>query len=153
MQLYVQVADGVIDLEVDDIQQRSDLRERGAQRVEQRRYRGGIIGSKHHHHHHLACRCNPHHHIAQQTLLSPQVIKRESMLTPIILDKAAQAVRQVILEVTLLNVEHLVKSAGDVKTGAIAVVKALAGGELLVGEPLAIRESIFHLIAIFPYLF
>ena len=59
---------------------------------------------------------------------------------------------QVVHQATLLDVQYLVESAGDVKAQCVHVFYHLARANLLVGEPFLVAESKFQLVAVFKQL-
>ena len=85
-------------------------------------------------------------------MLGPEVVELIAGAFDEILDEESQTVGEIVLKMSFLYVEHLIKGAGDMESGGVAVGEILARRELLVGQPAFVREGIFEFVAVGPYL-
>ena len=150
--MHGQVGEGVVDLGVDNVHQRGYLRELVLERVQESLQLVGAVFTDHDYHHYFAGRGNSHHHSAEEAFLGAEVVERQSVAYGVVLHEVAHAVRDVVLKVAAADVEHLVEGTGDVEACGVSVGEFLAAVKLLESEPAAVRESVFHFVAVLPYI-
>ena len=68
---------------------------------------------------------HPYHEGAQETLLRPKVVERQTICNSVVLKMQTYTVANVILEMALLDVKHLVECTGDMESRAGAVTHIL----------------------------
>ncbi|OAV63840.1 hypothetical protein Barb4_04672 [Bacteroidales bacterium Barb4] len=70
------------------------------------------------------------------------------MRQAVILDKKADAVGDLLLQVAFADVQHLVKHARNVETEGVHLRKGIAGGNLLVRQPSFVGKGELQLVAV-----
>ena len=70
------------------------------------------------------------------------------MREAVVFDRVANLVGDVGLEPALVDVEHFVEHAGDVKAQGVHAAELLARSYLLVGEPLLVGEGKLQFVAV-----
>ena len=111
----------VVDLEVDDVEQRSDLRETVTHSTHHIVDGGLIVLAEYDDLHHLARAGGAGHSHADEALLPTDVVERITLIHTVVADEQSHLVADVVLQPAALDVEHLVKGAGDVEARRIAV--------------------------------
>ncbi len=86
-------------------------------------------------------------------MLGSEIIERQTVALAVIFDEQTQFITEIILQAAPVYIEHLIESSPYMKPGGIAVREILAAAQLIKCEPLFIGKRIFHLIAVFPYIF
>ena len=142
-----QVVDDVVELRVDDQEQRHDLREGHLQGGHQLVAHHLVLLADDEDDHELALRVAADDEVAQQSLMGTEVVVGEMTLQREPPDKQSDVVRRVGLKVALFDVDHTVEELGQVEAQAFAgffVVRTWGA----IGEPFAVREGVFQLVAI-----
>ena len=144
----LQVAHRVVPLGVDHVEERRDGGEGGGKVVEQRLDARHVLLAEDHDDHHLARRGRTDNHVAHQAAVLAGVMERIAVLHAEALRLEADGVRGLGLEPAAVDVEHLVEHARDVEAHGGRGVELRTGGHLLVGEPAAVGEGEFELVAV-----
>ena len=147
------VGNRVVRLEVDDVKQRRDLRELVGHGVHHVGNRFLVVFAEDNDEHHFSGRNDAHHQRTHKSLLRFQVVERVAAVERVPADEQAYAVRQVVLQVAFVDVEHLVECAGNVKSQSVTVGKLFAAAHLLERQPTLVGEGIFQFVAIAERLF
>ena len=143
------VAQRVVPLGVDHIDQRGDLGETLRQVIEQRRYAVPVLLAEDHDHHHLAGRGRADDHIAHQAAVLAGIIESIAVLDAEPFGLQPDGVRRVALQMAGVDVQHLVEHVGDVETQRRLGCDLAPGvGDLLVGHPAPVGEGELQLVAV-----
>ena len=78
------------------------------------------------------------HDVTKESALVAKVEEGETVLEGIVTNAIAKAIVDVVHEVTLLNVENLVKRPSDVETNGVHIVELNARLHLFEGQPLLV---------------
>ena len=119
-----------------------------SQVLQQRHSLRFVFIEEHHHHHQFACRSRANHQCAKESLLIAQVEECQSLLLCISAYFVAYLVRNVVLQPTFVDVQHLVKHARNMKSHAIQLLWFMLFLHIFHCQPFAVRECIFQFVAI-----
>ena len=144
----VDVARRVVQLRIDHVHQRGDLREALFQVVEQGADAGAVLFAEDDDHHHLSCGGGAYHQVAQQPAVFADVVETVSLLQTEPFGLEPDLVRRSRLQPAFADVEHLVELAGDVEAQGGARLDVAATGDLFVGHPAARSEGEFEFVAV-----
>ena len=138
----------IVDLEVDHIHERGNLRELLTQSTHHVVDGLAVVLAKDHHEHQLASAGGAHHYHAHKAHVVAYVVEGVATLLGVIAQEEADAVADVVLKPAFLNVEHLVKATRDVEPHGVAVGELYPTLHLLGGEPALVGEGELELVAV-----
>ena len=75
-----------------------------------------VVVEKHHYHHKFARRRGAYHKSTQETCMVAEVEKFEPMLESVATYLVANSVRYIVLQPTLIDVEHLIEHLRNMKS-------------------------------------
>ena len=142
---HIQIADGIVALIIDNVQQRSNLRELVCNELQQClhflqfRIRSNLALQQHHE---FTCRRSTNHHVTEHTLLTTQIEEG------IIADCITDLIRDIILQPALLNGKHLIESSRDMESHSIHLIILHVLLYFLLGQPALVREGKLQLVPV-----
>ena len=148
-----QVVDDVVQLRVDDQEQRHDLWEGHLQGGDELVTYHLVLLADDEDDHKLAFRVTADDEVAHQALVGAEVVIGEVAFHREATDEQTNVVRRVGLQVALLDVDDAVEELGQVEAEALAGVFVVGACGCAVSEPLAVREGVFQLVAVLELLF
>ena len=144
----LEVARRVVELRVDDVEERGDLRKTLREVVEQRLAARPVVGAEDHDRHHLARRGRAHDHVAHEPRVCAGVVERVAVLEAEALRLQADGIRRLGLQPAPPDVEHLVEHVGNVESQGRRSLQVGAARHLLAREPAAVGEGELQLVAV-----
>ena len=144
----VEVAHRIVELRIDDVAQRGDLRECGRQMIEQRRDPFAVVRAEDHGHHHFARRGRADDHVAHQPRMLAGIVERIAVLDAETFGLHPDVVRRVGLQPAFADVEHLVEHAGDMEPQRGRGADIRTALDLLARQPPAVGEGEFEFVAV-----
>ena len=99
-------------------------------------------------HHELTLGIASDHQVAHQPLMMAHAVVRQTMLHSELPDKQTDIIGRIGLEMALLHIHHTVEQLRQMETQSLAIVLAAGACGSPVGEPFAVGEGIFQLVAV-----
>ena len=93
------------------------------------------------HHQHIARTGHTNHHRAQPSLLRTRVEERQVALNGPIANEIANGIARFRLQVTGINIEHLIPKSRDVEAGTAALLEGFSALELRLGQPFIVGKA------------
>ena len=149
--LHVEVADGIVALVVDDIHQRSNLREAVGHELQNLFHLAAAFVVGHlalQHHHQFARRRGTDHDVTKKSFLRAQVEEREVVRVGIVAYGSANLVGNVVLQPALVDGQHLVERPRNMESHGIHLVVFHILLHLLFRKPALIGECKLQLVTV-----
>ena len=149
--LHVEVTDGIVAFVVDDIHQRSNLRELVGHELQDFLHLAAVVVVRHlalQHHHQFARRRGTDHDVTQQAFLRAQVEEREIVGVGIVAHRVANLVGDVVLQPAFVDGQYLVECSRNVESHRVHLVVLHVLLHLLFGEPAFVGERKLQLVAV-----
>ena len=144
----IEVPDRVVELRIDDVEERRDLRETLREVVEQRRDARAVLRTEDHDHHHLARRGRADDQVAHQPRMRAGIVERIAVFEAEALGFEPDGVRRIGLQPAGADVEHLVEHVRDMEPHGRRSVERRTALHLLACQPAAVSKGEFQFVAV-----
>ena len=148
MESFNLVADGIVQLLVDDVPEGGNLRKIGHQGIQEGDSLGGILVGEAQDEHHRAGFRRPDEHVAEIPLIVADIVEIVPVFDTELLDKQADSIGRLWLEPAFLDIQDLVEEFAHVEAQAHPVIRRYGIRIFAMKHPAFAGSAEFQLVTV-----